>query len=225
MSNHQWSLTDAHKWTHASDEVLIVKCVNNDGTSYGEFQWPLDLNATVEAPDWRADDKCGGGLHGWPWGLSVGDGKEPDYAGTWLVFGAKPADVVSLDGKCKARAGVIRYVGSWTGALAFVLAGQMELVYRSARGAASATGARGAASATGWSGAASATGLGSKAQAGPYGCIALAWWNEKDNRAEMRCARIGCGDGSDDLLKACVWYEMSKTGEFVEVSQASEVSR
>jgi len=83
-------------------------------------------------------------------------------------------------------------------------------------GAASATGWRGAASATGESGAAFVTGLDGRAQAGPYGVIALAWWHEAAGRQEMRCARIGVGDGSDGLLKARVWYRLDARGEFVE---------
>jgi hypothetical protein len=55
--------------------------------------------------------------------------------------------------------------------------------------------------------------------AGKYGCIALAWWNNSDDRGEMRCTETGCGDGSDGKLKAEVWYRLNDTGEFVEVSE------
>ena len=213
----EWTLKDACRWTHTGDEVLIVKCVARDGSSYNGFRWPLEIGATVEASDWNPHPECGGGLHGWPWGLSVGDGKEPDYAGTWLVFGAKPGDVVDLDGKCKAKVGVIRFVGSWDGALAFVLSGQMELVYQSASGAASATGWSGAASAAEKALAAIVTGLYGKARAPLYGCIALAWWNAAENRAEMRCAQINGREG----LKPDTWYRLdAATGEFVEAKDA-----
>ena len=53
--------------------------------------------------------------------------------------------------------------------------------------------------------------------AGKYGCIALAWWNEKEKRGEMCCAETGCGDGSDGKLKAKVWYTLDDDGKFVEV--------
>ena len=228
-SEARWTLRRAHEWTHTGDEVLIVKCVNRSGSldnpAANGFIWPLTVGAVVSAPDWDPKPVCGHGLHGWPWGLSIGDGKNPDYAGTWLVFGAKPTDVVDLNGKVKARAGVIRFVGSWDKAFEFVLTGQMELVYRSARGAASATGASGAASATGESGAASATGaalsavvtgLGGKAKAGLYGCIALAWWNVKSERVEMRCSCIGGRHG----LKADTWYCLDENGKFVEDAQS-----
>ena len=160
---------DIHQWTHTGDDVLIVKCVGAGGVTYGDFVWPLTVGAEVIAPDWRADAECGGGLHGWPWGLSIGDGKEPDWsAPPWLVFAAKPTDVVDLGGKVKARCGRVVYVGDWQGATNHVLSGQIAWVLqrtanaakrsKAERGAASATGERGAASATGWSGAASATG-------------------------------------------------------------------
>ena len=148
-----------HQWTHDGVEVLIVKWVPQDGyiTDYG-FQWPLTVGAIVEAPDWNPAPQCGGGLHGWPWGFCLGEGKESNWTATWLVFAANPVDVVSIEGKCKARAGVIRYVGDWQGAVNYVLSGQIAWVAMAARGASSATGYRGASSATGYRGASSATG-------------------------------------------------------------------
>lgn len=82
------------------------------------------------------------------------------------------------------------------------------------RSASSATGDRSASSATGYSSSAVCTGLAGKAMAGKYGCIALAWWNQKEKRREMRCAETGCGDGSDGKLKAEVWYSLNELGEF-----------
>jgi hypothetical protein len=232
-----------HQWTHTGAEVLILKCVERSGQTYGGFQWPLTAGAAVAAPDWEPTAECGHGLHGWPWGFAIGDGKEPEWAATWLVFGAVPAEVVDLGGKVKAKAGTVRYVGDWSGALEFILPGQMAWVHQAAMGAASATGARGAASATGWMGAASATGesgaasatgwMGTasatggasaavvtgrygQAQCGPFGVLALAFYNQSANRNEMRCARVGVGDGSDGTLKANTWYQLTETGEFME---------
>jgi hypothetical protein len=232
------NLSIAHTWTNGNDEVLILKFVAADGSSYGGFKWPLTVGASVEAPDWDGLNKCAGGLHGWPWGLGIGDGKDADWSATWLVFGCQPEDVIgNIEGgqKCKARRGVIRFVGDWQSATNFVLSGQIALVQKLGRGAASATGWSGAASATGERGAASATGErgaasatgergaavvtgeNGKAQAGVYGCIALAWWNSKASRYEMRCAETGCGDGSDGKLKANTWYQITAAGTFVEV--------
>jgi hypothetical protein len=147
-----------HQWTNGGAEVLILRCCQKDGTSHNGFKWPLQVGATVEAPDWDSEPKCGGGLHGWPWGLSMGDGKEPQWDGAWIVFGADPSQIVDLGGKCKTKRGTVRFVGTWDAAVHFILAGQMAWVHQASSGAASATGYRGAASATGDMGAASATG-------------------------------------------------------------------
>ena len=80
--------------------------------------------------------------------------------------------------------------------------------------ASSATGNRSASSATGDSSASVCTGLESKAMAGKYGCIALAWWNAKKERSEMRCAETG--NGKDGKLKPDAWYTLDKNGNFIE---------
>ncbi|HLG99809.1 MAG TPA: hypothetical protein VKX49_26100, partial [Bryobacteraceae bacterium] len=168
----------AHKWTNGGSEVLILKCVERDGSSYGGFRWPLEVGADVEAPDWNISAECGGGLHGWPWGFSMGDGREPDWSGKWIVFGSDPADVVDLGGKVKAKRGTVRFVGDWQDATNFILAGQIAWVHQAARGAASATGWSGAASATGASGAASATGWSGAASAtGASGAASATGWS------------------------------------------------
>ena len=230
------AITSVHQWTNGRAEVLILRCCDKDGTSHGGFKWPLKVGSVVEAPDWNPEPICGGGLHGWPWGIGMGGGKEPQFDGAWLVVGALPTDVVDLPGKCKARAVTVRFVGDWQSATAFILAGQIAWVQHAARGAASATGERGAASATGesgaasatgwsgaasatgWSGAACVTGLNGMAQAGRWGCIVLAF-NAGDHQ-EMRCAQVGIGDGSDGKLKAGAWYRLDdESGAFVECPQ------
>jgi hypothetical protein len=261
------ALDQAHTWTHDGAEVLILKCVNQGGSSSNNFVWPLTVGTEVRPRTWGDDATCNsGGLFGWPWGFGLGDGKEPDWAGKWIVFGAKPADIVGnleSERKCKAKAGIVRFVGDWNAAMRFILVGQMALVahlgshskenhvtgdrsaasvtgYRSAASvtgyssaasvtgessaasvtgdssAASVTGDRSAASVTGESSAASVTGSEGRARAGNFGCLALAWWNEAENRGEMRCREVGCGDGSDGKLKADTWYSLNEAGEFQE---------
>jgi hypothetical protein len=151
--------TPAHQWTHDGSRVLLLKCVSRDGKTHGGFQWPLTVGATVSAPDASRVAECGYGLHGWPWGLAVGDGAHPDYSATWLVFAADPADVIDLGGKAKA-VGVCEVVavGTYLECYLAVLRGQIAWTQHASSGAASATGWSGAASATGGRGAASATG-------------------------------------------------------------------
>lgn len=204
-----------HQWTNGGDEVFVVRFVSKDGKSYGGFQHPVTIGESVTALDWRPDFKCGGGIHGWPLGLGIGDDKDSDWSALWQVYGVQPADITGeIEGgqKCKFRTGVLRFMGTWDAAMLFVLAEQMAWVHYSARGAASATGESGAASATGLASAAVVTGWGGKARAGKFGCIALSWWNAKENRFEMRCALVGPG-----RLKPDIWYSLDEKGEFVEV--------
>ena len=104
----------SHQWTNGGSEVLILRCCDAGGKSYGKFQWPLIVGAAVESPDWDEKPECGGGLHGWPWGLSIGDGKEPDWRGIWIVFGSDPKDIVSLGEileRCRNDAGTMPELG------------------------------------------------------------------------------------------------------------------
>jgi hypothetical protein len=55
--------------------------------------------------------------------------------------------------------------------------------------------------------------VGSRARAAEFGCIALSWWNSKEERVEMRCSLVGSGEGS---LKPNVWYRLDDEGKFVE---------
>ena len=220
----------AHQFTDANGEVLIVKCTNADRVAYGGFVYPAEVGAVVGASDWNPEATCGSGLHGWAWGLGIGEGKEADYHGVWYVLAVDPKDVVNLSGKCKFPRGTVRYVGQWAGALSMTLAGRIAYTVQASSGSASNSGDRGSASNSGSSGSASnsgysgsastaakgtaaiCTGLYSQARAAEFGCIALAWWNEKERRTEMRCATTGVSG----QLSADTWYRLNEAGEFVE---------
>src|ERR1700740_747098 len=167
----------AHEWTHDSDEVLILRCIKKDGRSYGGFVNPTEVGARLIAPekwdkswgaqpsDWRGgfvkDGLCGGGIHGWAWGIGVGDCKDPDWNdGLWQVWAAKPENVCgNIEGvKVKFGDGLLRYSGDWYGAMMFILDGQKKWVEQFSEGQGHATGDRSASSATGDSSASSATG-------------------------------------------------------------------
>ena len=295
----------AHQWTNENGEVLILRFSDKNGKSYNGFQHPMTVGESVVEPKWNEAAVCGGGIHGWPWGIGLGEGKECEWESLWQVYGAKPEEVVGeIEGgqKCKFKTGTLRFLGKWDEAMKFILSGQIKWVeqwagekhatgdrsassatgyrsassatgYRSAssatgnssassatgdssassatgdssassatgyssassatgdrsassatgyRSASSATGDRSASSATGYSSASSATGKASaaivtgdngRAKAGEYGCVALAWWNAKYQRYEMRCALTGAGP---DSLKADVWYRLNAKGEFIE---------
>ena len=221
--------TPVHQWTNGGSEVLILRFSDKDGKSHGGFQHPLEVGKRVTAKDWKPNQECGGGIHGWAWGIGIGDGKDADWIdGLWQVYGVKSTNVIGeIDGgiKCKFKTGMLRFVGGWYEAMMFILDGQKAWVEHFTDGQSSATGYKSASSATGYNSASSATGKASAAvvtgedgvaRAGEYGCIALSWWNKIEQRFEMRCAETGCGDGSDGKLKANVWYQLNELGEFVE---------
>src|SRR3990167_7105372 len=176
-----------HKWTHNGSKVLLVKCVNKDGTGYGDFQWPK--SGIVDPGKCSLEPTCNsGGLFGWAWGLNLGGGKEPDYTGCWIVFSADPELVVNVENEKAKVAGLaeVVYYGDWIGALAFTLKGRLAWINHASvgasatgwRGAASATGERGAASATGGRGAASATGgRGAASATGAGGGASATGWS------------------------------------------------
>jgi hypothetical protein len=169
-----------HQFTQ-DGKVRILRNIAIDGTSRGgKFQNPIEVGATLTAPDWNPAPVCGGGIHGWPWGLALGNGKDPEYAAFWQVYECDPADVVAVEGggKVKFRTGTLIYSGAWAGAFDAVLDGKIAWVQKSARGAASATGESGAASATGESGAASSTGeRGAASATGWSGAASSTGWS------------------------------------------------
>ena len=134
----------------------MLKCVSKDRTSHGGFQWPE--RGHVVCPDWNPVAECGNGLHGWPWGLAVGDGEEPEYSSAWLVLSVDPKNIVGLGDKAKCSECDVIECGTYLECYMRVIVGQIAWTQHAASGAASATGWSGAASATGAKGAASATG-------------------------------------------------------------------
>ena len=144
-----------HQWTHDGDRVLLVKCVDPDGKGHKGFQYPKSGQVK---PDYcsTAPDCKSGGLFGWPWGINLGGGKEPDYRGIWLVLSAPPAQVVLCGDKAKVAAATpddvdceVVYYGDALGALIRTMKGRVAWIQHSARGSASATGVSGIAALSG----------------------------------------------------------------------------
>ncbi len=91
-----------HEWVNKDGEVLVLRFSNQDGTSYGWFQHPMKIGEAVTIPDWNPANKCGGGIHGWPLGLGIGDGKDADWTALWQVYGVKPVfGLVERNGRAK----------------------------------------------------------------------------------------------------------------------------
>ena len=168
-----------HQWTHDEGYVLLVKVVNPDGTSYGGFQWPD--SGPVAPAQWSREPTCNsGGLFGWPWGLHINTGKIGRATDRWIVFRAKPSNVIAADGKAKAVPGEdgelpeVLFAGSMAAAMAFTMRGRVAWIEACSRGSASATGHDGSASASGDGGSTSASGYGGSASASGYGGSASA---------------------------------------------------
>lgn len=129
-----------HQWTHKGDRVFIVKTVLPDGKSKNGFQWPLTVGASVKPKKCSRKVFCeSGGLFGWPWGIGVGDGKDPNALHTWIVFSVKPENVIGdIEGgqKCKAvtdenddnECARIEYVGTQAGAMYFTIEGRIAWI-------------------------------------------------------------------------------------------------
>ena len=152
-----------HQWTYDGEHVLLVKAVDPDGTSYGGFVWPE--SGPVNPGTWSREPTCGsGGLFGWPWGFHLNEGKVRKATDRWIVFRARPEDVIWIGEKAKAvpsEDGVLPevvYCGTLAGAMKFTMGGRVAWVEANSEGEASATGDGGSASSTGLEGSASATG-------------------------------------------------------------------
>lgn len=128
--------------------------------SYGGFQWPE--HGLVEAPDWRPDDECGHGLHGFLWG--AGDGVFASWAGDarWLVFAAAQATVIDLNGKVKVPRALVIFCGERLAATAF-------LSQRAPK---------------------STPIIGGTATAGDGGTVAIRWWDEERQRWRVAVGEI-----------------------------------
>ena len=103
---------------------LVLRVCRPDMTAHGGFVWPSEVGATVEAHDWRNDDECGHGLHGWLYGQ--GDHGCVDHwakAGAkWLVLEVESSSIVVLNGKCKFPRAVVRFVGAKHDAATYLIA-------------------------------------------------------------------------------------------------------
>ncbi len=78
---------------------LFLRTTDAEGRSHGGFQWPLEIGATVTAPDWDPAPKCGNGLHGLMDGLGQASHLSFDDDAIWWIVEA--ADAVDLGGKHK----------------------------------------------------------------------------------------------------------------------------
>ena len=123
---------EPHNWTDDGDKVLVLRRINPDGTSRGGFKWPDGIDVEVLCPDWNPEPVCGGGLHGWPWGMGLGDGC--DYSiitDRWLVIAVAPSDIVGnieKGLKCKFSRGIKIHDGTFSSAWALISSGRHRCI-------------------------------------------------------------------------------------------------
>ena len=80
-------------------EGYILKTVNKDMTSYGDFKWKK--KGEVICPNWKADKECGNGLHGALNGQGNGSLFSWSKDAIWIVAKVDISEGINLDGKWK----------------------------------------------------------------------------------------------------------------------------
>lgn len=101
-----------------AETVLVLRTCSHNMTSRGGFLWPD--SGPVEAPDWRDDNNCGGGLHGALWGEGDGSLLSWDATAKWLVVEVVKDDIRDLSGKVKFPRGNVVYCGDQLGATSYI---------------------------------------------------------------------------------------------------------
>ena len=153
-----------HQWTHTGDKVLVVRQCAHDGSSSHDFVWPK--SGPVTCPDWESHNKCGNGLHGWPWGLALGDGSCQNYDWLWLVVAVDPKDVIDVEdvqGKVKFKQGEVIFAGEWWKVMKLTEEGRVAWIHQAAQGQSATSGYRSSAATSGDSSSAATSGYSSSA--------------------------------------------------------------
>ena len=154
--------------------ALVMRTCDAERQGYGGFQYPK--RGAVSAPDWKQNNECGQGLHGWLWG--EGDGALGDWSAeaVWLVLEVVSTSIVSLGGKVKFPGGTVVHCGNRDTASRFLVArgGDPTKV------------------------------IGYTATAGDGGTVEIRWWDTAAARARTAVGYIGEGlkPGSKYMLDA-----------------------
>ena len=200
-----------HQWTNGDGEVLILKRINKDRSAKNGFAYPSGVGQIVTVTDWDASPKCGGGIHGWPWGFGLGEGMDYDILeDIWLVLSAKPEHVIGgLDGglKCKCKDPKIRFEGAFCDAWAIVSSEHTKIIQNMA---ASASGDHSNLAASGDDSVCSIAAMGGCVKVGKRGAVAIAYWDEKEGWL------FATGKVGKKGIKADTWYEV-REGKLQEI--------
>ena len=181
--------------------MKFMKSVPADRKAHGGFEWPAEVGAIVEAPDWSPEPVCGGGLHGLIDGRGDVDLLCPDADAVWYAFESIDADgnpsdaeTVAIDNeKGKCRRAVIRAVGERATVTRWMVDAGCTGVHFG--------------TATAGDGGTATAGYRGTATAGDGGVLAIYRWNGK--RWKMTCAEVG------ENVEPNVAYRLDEDGNFV----------
>jgi hypothetical protein len=194
----------ANKKLQAPETALVLRTCFADLTSHSKFQWPNEVGAMVEAPDWIKSDECGNGLHGWLYGqgdAGVSDSiRHPDAK--WLVVEVVIADMVSLGGKVKFPRCTVRHIGDKHSATQYLLENEPRAASVAVIGV----------SLTGGYGSTLTGGDGSTLTGGEKSELRIRRWDSKSDRYRTYNAYVG-----EDGIEADKAYRLDDNNKFVPV--------
>ncbi len=190
--------------------------------------------------------ECGGGLHGLPNGIGDANLIPQGKGLWWQVYAVESADCFpAIDGKARWRRGTLVFsqrqateddTTARDAAVAYLAerCPRTGIVWdrvTSGNGGQSTSG-NGGQSTSGYGGQStsgyggqstsgywgqSTSGYWGQCRAGIYGGILIRYWDKDMSTYRVKAGEVGCGDGSDGLLKADTWYRVNEKGDFVEV--------
>ena len=213
--------------------VLVLRTVNADGTSHNGFQWPIEVGAVVECPDWDPKPECGNGLHGLVHGEGDWDLLDWSPDAKALVLEVEESCIVEIGAKVKFPRAIVREITSLASAIcrlacdgARIAQSVADLIVEVGTKAASGYGSRLAASgydsrlaasgnrsrlaASGADSVITASATGCVAKTGTNGAIALTWHDGE--RYRITVGYVG------EEIDADKWYRLDEVGRFEVVS-------
>ena len=118
-------MTAVATWpTTADGKYLVLRTVDADWRSHGEFRWRKTVETVASDWDPNPDRDCGGGLHGLMWGCGDAGLLSSAPDAVWLVVAVRPTDVANPDQphEVRFRAGRVRHHGTRDGAVDYLMA-------------------------------------------------------------------------------------------------------
>jgi hypothetical protein len=104
-------------------DILILKSVNGNMTSNFDNKFVYPEKGLVTCKNWKNDENCGNGLHGFAWGEGQGELSHLNRKNAkWLVIGVNKKDgYVELSGKVKFKKGYVLFCGSRSKTVKFLI--------------------------------------------------------------------------------------------------------